>query len=406
MKTTLSNGRWPRFSEILENTRWRVWLIVFPTLLALAAIFSAVAGNMLAASGERERAERWYVHTLEVLIVTGELKTSIHGALRGERGYLLTRNREFLRPFLTSRVEAERLTARLQRLTSDNMKQQRTIGELRGRVRTYLEVLGRTVALAERGEMDRALGIVRKGVGKRQIEAVLSSLGEVEAEEHRLLAQRRVASASAERKIERSGRSLMLAGVLFLILLAYSSIAALNAGARAARATAELRRLATTDELTGLANRAAFLAGLERETARAMRNGNPLCLAILDVDHFKRINDLHGHPAGDEVLRIVARVLQQGTRGHDMVGRIGGEEFAILMPETDREQGVAACERLCRTMARTPIQLPNGTSGPVTFSTGVALLASAESATQLVSRADTALYEAKFGGRNQVKLAA
>lgn len=254
--------------------------------------------------------------------------------------------------------------------------------------------------------MDQALTIVRKGVGKRHIEAVLASLAEVEAEERRLLAMRRAASARAEQQIERSGRSLMLAGPLFLILLAYTSIAALNAGARAARATAELRRLATTDQLTGLANRAAFLAGLERETARAIRNGNPLCLAVLDVDHFKRINDLHGHPAGDEVLRIVAGVLQEGTRGHDIVGRIGGEEFAILMPETNREQGVAVGERLCKTMAQTPIKLPNGTSGPVTFSTGLALLSSGETANQLVSRADTALYEAKFRGRNQVKLAA
>lgn len=145
MKTVFSASGRLRFSQILENTRWRVWLVVFPTLLALAATFSAVAGNMVAAAVERDRAERLYVHTLEVLIVSGELKTSVNGALRGERGYLLTRDREFLRPFLTNRVEADMLTARLQGLTSDNRKQQRTIRQLRTRLSTFLEVLQQTI---------------------------------------------------------------------------------------------------------------------------------------------------------------------------------------------------------------------------------------------------------------------
>jgi diguanylate cyclase (GGDEF)-like protein len=393
-------------SQLLDNTRWRVWLVVFPALLALSATFTAVAGNMVDAADQRDRAETWYVHTLEVLIVTGELKTSVHAALRGERGYLLTRDPEFLRPFIASRAEAPRLTAKLQRLTSDNPKQQITINELRRRLRSYEAVLQKTVVLAELGRLDQAIGIVRVGAGKKRIEAVLESLGRVEAEEYRLLGERRAASARAKQQIERIGKKLMLGGVLLLILLAYASIAALSAGARAARATAELRRLATTDELTGLANRAHFLAGLERETARAVRNGNPLCLAILDVDHFKRINDLHGHPVGDEVLRIVARVLQEGTRGHDLVGRIGGEEFAILMPETSRDNGLAVSERLCKAMEATPIALPSGANGTVTFSTGVALLSTSESPGHLVSRADSALYEAKFSGRNRVKLAA
>jgi diguanylate cyclase (GGDEF)-like protein len=406
MKRLLSGVGRLSFPQLLDNARWRVWLVVFPTLLALGATFSAVASNSFEAAEQRDRAERLYVHTLEVLVVTGELKTAVHGALRGERGYLLTRDPEFLRPFLTSRVEAARLAERLQRVTADNPKQQQTIERLKRRLDSYLQLLQRTVSLAEQGQFDRAIGTVRLGLGKRQIEAVLASIHEVEAEEYRLLEERRAASDLAERQVERIGRNLMLAGVLFLILLAYMSVAALNAGARAARATAELRRLATTDELTGLANRAHFLAGLERETARAARNGNPLCLAILDVDHFKRINDLHGHPVGDEVLRIVARVLQEGTRGHDLVGRIGGEEFAILMPETSRDNGLAVCERLCKAMEATPIALPSGANGTVTFSTGVALLSTSESPGNLVSRADSALYEAKFSGRNRVKLAA
>jgi diguanylate cyclase (GGDEF)-like protein len=267
-------------------------------------------------------------------------------------------------------------------------------------------VLEGTISLAESGRVREAIQVVRRGIGKRHIEAVLGAIEEIEMEERRLLAERRAANNEAKQRIAHLGRSLMFAGVLLLILLTYTSVAALDAGARAARATAELRRLATTDDLTGLANRATLLAQLERESARAARNGHPLCLAILDVDHFKRINDLHGHPAGDDVLRTVARVLQEGTRGHDVVGRIGGEEFAILMPETSREQAMTVCERLCKAMGRTPVQLPSGRESIVTFSTGIALLSTNETSSHLVSRADSALYEAKHGGRNQVRLAA
>ncbi len=346
------------------------------------------------------------MHTLQVLLLTGELKTSVHSALRGERGYLLTRDPQFLRPYVRSRSEAEQLTKRLHSLTADNPAEQRRIEHLQRLLHHYLQVLEGTISLAESGRVREAIQVVRRGIGKRHIEAVLGAIEEIEMEERRLLAERRAANNEAKQRIAHLGRSLMFAGVLLLILLTYTSVAALDAGARAARATAELRRLATTDDLTGLANRATLLAQLERESARAARNGHPLCLAILDVDHFKRINDLHGHPAGDDVLRTVARVLQEGTRGHDVVGRIGGEEFAILMPETSREQAMTVCERLCKAMGRTPVQLPSGRESIVTFSTGIALLSTNETSSHLVSRADSALYEAKHGGRNQVRLAA
>ncbi len=395
-----------RLREVFDDPKRRIWLIVFPTILGLIATFSAVASNAVQAASQRDQAEEWHVHTLQVLLVTGELKTSVHSALRGERGYLLTRDAQFLRPFIGSRSEAEQLTERLLALTADNQAQQSRIEHLQRLLHRYLEVLEGTVSLAERGRIVDAIQIVRRGIGKRHIEAVLGAIEDIELEERRLLAQRRTANSDAKQRIARLGTGLKLAGVLLLILLAYTSVAALDASARAARATAELRRLATTDELTGLANRATLLAQLERESARAARNGHPLCLAILDVDHFKRINDLHGHPAGDDVLRTVARVLQEGTRGHDLVGRIGGEEFAILMPETSREQAIHVCERLCRAMEATPIPLPGGRESTVTFSTGIAPLSRDESSSHLVSRADAALYEAKYGGRNQVKLAA
>ena len=148
------------------------------------------------------------------------------------------------------------------------------------------------------------------------------------------------------------------------------------------------------------------MAGMDTEVLRATRAGRPLSLALLDVDRFKAINDTHGHPVGDEVLRVVADELRKVTRGGDLLGRFGGEEFAIIMPETDIDQAQLACERLRRAVAGRTLHYPNGTSGRVTISSGVALLAGAEGCDHLVSRADKALYEAKAGGRNLVRLAA
>ena len=394
-----------RIRHLLDNHRRRIWLIVFPTLLALAAIFSAVAANAISASEQRERAEAWHVRTLEVLLATGAMKSSINAAIRGERGYLLTSDPTFLRPYLAARGEAHVELARLRRLTAYNPRQQTNIQKLDVRLQDYLELLQQTVSLAKAGKLGQAIEMVRIGAGRRRVEAVLAVVESIEAEEYRLLSMRRSENERAKAQIARTGQGLLAVGVVLLLLLIWSSVAALQANDRASRATAELRRLATTDELTGLANRRSFLDALERETARAARNGQPLCLAMVDLDHFKKINDIHGHPVGDEVLRKVAEILREGTRTSDTVGRVGGEEFAILMPETGRDQALAVCQRLCTSLERTPIPLSRGAVS-VTLSSGIAILHEGEPTPHLVSRADAALYEAKFGGRNQVKLAA
>ena len=168
----------------------------------------------------------------------------------------------------------------------------------------------------------------------------------------------------------------------------------------------ELDKLARQDALTGLANRRHLMAAIDTEVRRARRTGRALSLAILDIDHFKRINDTHGHPGGDGVLREIAALLRETTRETDLLGRIGGEEFAVLMPETDPAQAERACERLRAAVAGRTIDLASGVVTRVTISTGVALLSAEEAGEQLLARADGALYEAKAGGRNQVRMAA
>ena len=393
------------FKGALGNARLRVWLFVFPALAILTATLAALILNSHEAISQRREADQRYVQTLDMLLATSGIKSAVNAALRGERGYLLTHDRRFLGPYSESRREIPRLFNRLHGLI-DNARQRSDAERLRRRLASYYALLDHTIALAAAGRRDEAQEVVRRGLGKREVENVLREVSRIEAEEHRLLAQRRAASALADRRSESFGLALAAAGLAMLALLVLAAITALRANARADEATAELRRMATTDALTGLWNRRHLLERLESETARSLRNGRPLCLASIDVDHFKRVNDLHGHPAGDEALRVLARLFREALRGSDVVGRMGGEEFAILMPETDRDQARLVCERLREKVARTPVPLPSGAALTVTLSTGIALMAGEEASDKLISRADSALYGAKAEGRNRVKLAA
>lgn len=165
-----------------------------------------------------------------------------------------------------------------------------------------------------------------------------------------------------------------------------------------------LRHSATLDALTGLLNRAAILGFLDRELARARREGTRVALVMGDVDRFKSINDRHGHAAGDAVLREVAARLRAAVRTYDGVGRLGGEEFVLILPQMDVANALRVGERVRSSVAGTPMAI-DGQGLPVTISLGVALSDPARSGAELLKLADTALYRAKNGGRDRVVLA-
>ena len=165
-----------------------------------------------------------------------------------------------------------------------------------------------------------------------------------------------------------------------------------------------VRLLSLTDELTDLPNRRAFLRRLEDEVGRVQRYGLPLTLALIDLDNFKEVNDKFGHAAGDEVLRCYSKNILSIFRHHDMVGRYGGEEFAVLLPNTDKEGALRALAKVKKRSAETRWQV-NGTVRHVpTFSAGLALYKPGESPGAFIERADNALYRAKRLGRNRVEL--
>ncbi len=168
----------------------------------------------------------------------------------------------------------------------------------------------------------------------------------------------------------------------------------------------QLRQLATTDQLTGLLNRREFDRLLAEEVERALRFEHPFVLVLLDLDHFKDINDQHGHPAGDAVLRTVAARITGAVRTIDRVARIGGEEFAVLLMETSLEEAAAAAQRLVEVVRGEPISVGDGVRLPVTISVGGAVAPThAKESAALIQAADNALYAAKRAGRNRVALA-
>ena len=167
---------------------------------------------------------------------------------------------------------------------------------------------------------------------------------------------------------------------------------------------AEAQEMGMTDPLTSLSNRRGFNSILATEIFKARAGTAALCLVMVDLDNFKKINDDFGHLVGDEILKVFAAVLRDNVGSHDSVARYGGEEFAIILPETELDDALGVTERVMRQLASKELVL-NGTGkeiGKITASFGIAQLREGDTAQMLIERADDKLYEAKCGGRNRV----
>ncbi len=173
------------------------------------------------------------------------------------------------------------------------------------------------------------------------------------------------------------------------------------------RADERNRDMATRDVLTGLFNRRAVMESLSHHIDLARRNGLPMCLLMLDVDHFKNVNDTYGHLSGDRVLRQIAKTLIERTRAQDQVGRFGGEEFLVIVPDTDVDGALTLAETLRTSIENVAFVTEEGKAINVTVSIGVSQLraSGSQQPEKLIALADQALYRAKLGGRNRVEAA-
>jgi diguanylate cyclase (GGDEF)-like protein len=209
-------------------------------------------------------------------------------------------------------------------------------------------------------------------------------------------------------RTERHERDLSDDDVEFANTVVNAAVAAIKRAQALESTRADNRRLealATTDPLTRLLNRRALLERLSREVDRAKRYESKLTLLLLDIDHFKRINDERGHLVGDGVLRQIGALIEASVRTVDIAARYGGEEFVLILPETSQDGGIIFAERLRESIERYPFDASGEEPLHLTASIGVATFPSprVESTEDLFARADEALYRAKSSGRNQVR---
>ena len=191
------------------------------------------------------------------------------------------------------------------------------------------------------------------------------------------------------------------AGIAAVIAFAISFLV-VDAIRRILKGKRSIERLAMTDDLTGLSNRRALLAAAERAIARIDGVALPPALLIVDLDHFKRVNDVYGHRAGDQALQAAAEALARSVRGDvDFVGRLGGEEFVVLLAAADEETARRAAESARAAIAAMRVAAPNGEIA-VTASIGYTPLVAGDTVSTALQRADEALYAAKRAGRNQI----
>ena len=231
----------------------------------------------------------------------------------------------------------------------------------------------------------------------------MRTLDDLQASERAELAQRTATAKQRAIANERYQYLLAAIGLLLLALSIVTTIYVRRALERERLARRELQHFAMTDALTALPNRRSFMKELDRAIERAQaKPDRTLSLAIFDIDHFKRINDRFGHPAGDAVIKDVGKRAKQALRKRDLVGRIGGEEFGVILPNANLAAATAICERLRQAIAGNPVVREDAIIA-FTASIGIAEFQAGDEADHLLTRADVALYDAKTGGRNQVR---
>jgi diguanylate cyclase len=245
------------------------------------------------------------------------------------------------------------------------------------------ETLQDVIALADRAQADaRQFGVTLSGVAAGDFGKSIESLKE--RIQHLLRETQKTAGRSED--------------VGLRLRESVSKIEALERNLESAL------RDATMDGLTGVANRKSFDAAIRKLAGDAMNSGDELALLMIDVDHFKNVNDTCGHDVGDAVLCHVARTLQQSVRVQDHIARYGGEEFAVILPRTDQNGAVTLGEHLCQALVRDPLRADvTPPMKPITISIGVSLYEAGDPLAEWVKRSDAALYRAKRAGRNRVE---
>ncbi len=347
-----------------------------------------------------------YLETSAFLTATYSAEHATLQMIRGQRGFLLTGKPQYLIPFRDGPTEMDEALAQLSAFVHKGHGNRAEIGRLRAQSAEFVAVQQEIIGLARSGHREAAMKIVLQDRGRAAIETIRSLLKTMRSTDERRLSAIRNQARSNQSRQGLFFYLVSAVGVALIAMTALALFALRRVAEREVLYREELRRLAETDELTGMANRRELVGGLKRALSDSERTSRDLAFALLDIDHFKRVNDTYGHPAGDQVIRAVADIALACVRGGDIVGRIGGEEFGIVLLGADVAHAYEVCERVRQNMQSAPIVLADGTAIDVTVSLGIARRFQGDCVDTIIARADAALYQAKHSGRDQVRLAA
>jgi diguanylate cyclase (GGDEF)-like protein len=350
----------------------------------------------------------WVSHTQEVIALTTKTESMIKDMVSGQRGYLLTHHNEYLENFVNSASNMDNVLNQLTLMTTDNPTQQQNIVELAQLSNALRLHLNKIIDLVRQNQSDAGLALLKTGEGKQTMDAIREVIKKMLNEERRLLEIRieRAKLAVRESLIETvliTAIGAVLLIVIALLIVYYMRIRQ-NEAVERGKLLEYFEHKANTDFLTGLVSRSHFFELAEHELHRTQRNKKSLSVLMMDVDFFKNINDKYGHKTGDLVLQKLADVCKNELREIDIIGRIGGEEFAFVLPETTASLALEVAERIRQILMNTSMPLDQQNKQfNFTVSIGVATMTNFESTIDdLLQEADAALYQAKNSGRNKV----
>jgi diguanylate cyclase (GGDEF)-like protein len=370
------------------RTKWALGILV----LVAAFIASQLA--------YRNSITRLYDHLVVAAHITEQMHASekfhsaMHLMLIAATGYAETGNDAFRTEFAQQKEVARASLVTLATQPHGESAHTPDAGDIEKNFASYSQALDGVVAAGNRGYGSEGRALARSR------ELFDTTFAHYYAGLHqRHEADLNLAQASAQR-IRFWTSMLFYAQLGLAVLFGVLGLVYLERIARSFLAVAE--RMAVTDGLTGVFNRRYLDTTLDEELSRAGRHGRPLAIAMIDIDHFKRFNDAHGHQAGDQLLRDLTKLMGQNVRAEDSIARYGGEEFVIILPETPLGDGVLAAEKLRQVTAdRFPIG--GGRAFPVTISIGLAAFpGDGTTGSELIRAADERLYRAKAEGRNRV----
>jgi len=372
-------------------------------ILISLPVLILVVGMSFWINTKSEEAGRWVAHTHEVQKSLSQVLSILQDAETGQRGYLLTSEANYLEPYTIAIDRLDSVVAKLNNITSDNPNQQNRLVEIKPLIDKKLKELAETIFLMDSRGQGSALSIVATGEGKKFMDQIRASIKEMEDEESALLKDRE--QVLYKNKVFALATEII--GIVLLILIGtFINFKARNLLSLQLKTEQKLRYMANHDTLTGLATRRLGLEYIPIAIAHARRNKNKAAVLFIDLDGFKAINDTLGHDAGDYLLQGVAERLSSCVREMDMVVRVGGDEFIIVMSNiTSREDTALIAQKLIDALTKS-FSLA-GKEASIGASIGIALYPDhGQESESLIKLADEAMYQVKGNGKNHFVFAA